>query len=176
MRTIVNTVVTICISCISSLYADSEGFSADAATKEIRDAPSWARMTSNDIKDNGEKLTKILEKYAGLMPDQARTLISKLSAHTGSSFDYDTASKIYVFNRIYFDVPKNVDENGWKVFGGWGGVPKNGGVINALYPLSYKKTGELELTETSGGYSGPSYRGLSEFDHFMKLFGRRQRK
>jgi polyhydroxyalkanoate synthesis regulator phasin len=164
---------------ISSATA-SLGFAADlnSAAKEILSAPDWTRTEAVEIANKridekrGKKIIDVMEKYAALSPEEARSLVSNLS-DSGKPYDLSIGGKIYIFNRVYCNVPEKVKKVDWKFFGGWGSVPQDKETVNSLYPLRKTKTGRLELFYLSGSYTGPPYRGLEEFDFLLKRFGKR---
>lgn len=156
-------------------------FNLELACKAINDAPSWTRMSEDTIDSAGPELTAVLKNYAKISPVEARKLVERLSdlskdISKGAAIDHDICGKIYVFNRIYCNVPEMVDRIDWKFFGGWGGIPGDELRLNALYPLTQGEGGSLDLTETSGGYYGPPYKGLEEFDFLLSRFGKREGK
>jgi len=142
--------------------------------KEIEMAPDWTAISEQKIARDGPKLTAILRKYTSLSTDNARKVVEKLNASSEKSFNLSIGGKIYVYNRLLFEVPEKADQNNWKFFGGWIGVPVNNGVVNPLFPLGKNQNGRLDLIYSFGGYAGPEYRGLSEFEYFLQRFGRRR--
>ncbi len=150
-------------------------FEMEVAVKEIVAAPSWSRMNATRRAEDGPIMMATLQKYIKLEPENARKLVQQLADF--SNKDQDARSnmdgKIYVFNRLYCNVPEKVDQNTWKFFGGWVGVPVKNGSVNAMHPLSLGKDGIIELTGSFRGYFGPRYQGLSEFDFLLNRFGRR---
>ena len=147
--------------------------------KEILKAPDWDQPEVDELikkrigKERGEKILNVLGKYTSLSTDQARALLILLS-DSGKKTDLRIGGKIYIFNRLYCDVPETVEREGWEFFGGWGGVPSSDKTINALYPLKKNEEGKLELHYLSGSYTGPNYRGVAEFDFLIERFGRRE--
>lgn len=179
---LITLVYTVLSSCLAiGAPPVSKIFELDVAVKEIQNAPNWIQMTEDKIALMGPQLTTILEKYMTISPKDARRIVERLSVgkdpnSSEPTSDREVGSKIYIFNRLYCNVPEMVSTSNWKVFGGWGGVPHNSDSLNALYPLTRQKNGTLKLTETFGGYGGPTYRGLEEFDFLLKRFGKRIRK
>lgn len=150
-------------------------FDIDLAIKDISAAPKWVSMGNEKFQMEGAKLIQILMQYTDLDPKEARNLVDKLSVPSGSLYtQMDIAGKIYIFNRLYCNVPDKSEMSDWKVFGDWRGVTVTQGRINSLFPLSKNKRDRLELTGHFHGYFGAPYRGLSEFDFLMKRFGRRK--
>lgn len=143
------------------------------AILEIRKAPDWSSLTHENLLVSGPKIMASLEKYGGLAPEDARRLVTSLTA-SGDEFDLNVGSKIYVFNRIYCDVPESAVQKTWESFGSWVGVPYKDGFVNSLYPLALSKDGKLELRYSFGGYAGGPYRGVEEFDFLFKRFGKRK--
>lgn len=154
----------------------SSAFDVEVAVNEIAAAPSWSRMSPERRLIDAPILLRILEKYLKLEPADARKLVERLAEV--SKKDQDTRSSIdgniYVFNRLYCNVPEKVEQTTWKFFGGWVGVPLKDSVVDAMYPLTPGKDRKLELTGSFRGYFGPQYRGLSEFDFLLDRFGKRK--
>lgn len=168
-------------SILGSDLHEQVDFDLELACRSINDAPSWTRMSGDTIDSEGPKLSSVLRNFAAISPENARKLVERLSALSQdpskeAAIDHDICGRIYIFNRLYCNVPRMVDRIDWKFFGGWGGIPGDELRLNALYPLTQGEGGSLELTETSGGYYGPRYRGLEEFDFLLSRFGKRERK
>ena len=167
------------------IFAASTSFGGevdlDSAAKEILKAPDWTRSEATEVankrigEQRGREILDIIEKHTNLSPEDARQLVIRLSA-SGKSYDLSISGKIYIFNRVYFNVPKMADKSDWKFFGAWGGIPQDKTTINALYPLRMTGEGKLELFYLSGSYAGPPYRGLDEFDFLLKKCGKRMNK
>ena len=162
--------VSIALIASSSVFADQ--IDIGAAVKEISSAPNWTGMDEVKITIEGPKIIQILEKYVDLPLQDARGLLRQL-LDSGGEFDLDIAGKVYIFNRLYCNVPASIKRDGWKFFGGWAGVPITASSVNSLYPLSVKNDSQLELKSVFSGYAGPPYRGLEELDYFIERFGRR---
>lgn len=147
--------------------------------KEILMLPDWTRLEVEELItkrvsiERGQKIVGTLEKYRELAPEKARQFVTLLSS-SGEKNDLSIAGKIYIFNRIYFNVPERVEKSNWKYFGGWGSVPDDGKTVEALYPLKVTNDGKLELHYISGSYTGPSYDGIGEFDFLLHKFGKRK--
>jgi hypothetical protein len=152
--------------------SQADQFDVDSAVKDIIAAPDWTVMNEKSLLIEGDKIIKILAKYCDLPSNNVRMLIQKLS-ESGDEFNLSIGSKIYILNRMFFNVPEIADRSGWKFFGGWAGVPINGSRVSALFPLSITDDGLTKIKNVFGGYSGASYRGLEEFDFFLERYGRR---
>lgn len=150
----------------------------DSVAKEILSAPDWTRTEAAEIANKridvkrGQKIVDVMTKCADLSPEEARRLVSNLSA-SGKPYDLSIGGRIYIFNRVYCNVPEKVKKVDWKFFGGWGSVPQDKETVDSLYPLRKTTTGRLELFYLSGSYTGPPYRGIEEFDFLLKRFGKR---
>lgn len=82
-------------------------------------------------------------------------------------------SKVFLLNRFIFRVPESEAQD-VRFFGGWYGVPFTNGVANLMWPLGYTDQGTITIKGGYGGYAGPPYRGVEEFDFFAKRYGRRR--
>jgi hypothetical protein len=147
--------------------------------EKIVEAPDWTRPEADELinkkvgVERGKKILASLEKYRDLSPEKARQFVALLSS-SGEKHDLNIAGKIYIFNRLYCNVPERVEKTGWKFFGGWGSVPDDGITVGALFPLKETNDGKLELHYVSGSYTGPSYEGIKEFDFLLQRFGKRK--
>jgi hypothetical protein len=81
-------------------------------------------------------------------------------------------SRLYLVNRIVFDVPSNAPLSA-PTFGSFIGVPADKSHIDLLWPLSYDTRKRLTLTGWFRGYAGPAYRWADEFDYFAIHYGKR---
>jgi hypothetical protein len=151
----------------------SLAFNIEDATKEIESASSWTRLSDKQVLTDGDKLTSILEKYVFLKTITAREIVERLEMLYQNKFDSDVAGKIYVFNRLFCNVPEKSNHEKWMFFGGWAGVSIKDNYVNSLFPLTKLDNGKLKLVYSFAGYTGPHYRGLAEFDFLIERFGRR---
>lgn len=172
-----STVIDACLSIFLWMVSNSAmmAFDIDLAVKEISGAPSWTGMNSEIILKEGPRLCAVLKKYVMIGPDDARNLVAKLSSMTDTKDLISFDGKIYVFNRLYCNVPERADLRDWKFFGGWGGIKITNNTIRAIFPLTRVGNGELELTEVYRGYYGIKYRGLDEFNFLFDKFGQRSK-
>lgn len=88
----------------------------------------------------------------------------------------EQVSKVYILNRVAFEVPSQYSTraNSNVLFGGWAGPPIENGIANIRWPLEYLPDGSIKIIGEFGGYMGPTYRALEEFDYFRSRFPRRQ--
>lgn len=151
----------------------------DSGVKEILNVSDWTRSEAVELANKrigekrGREILVVMEKFRNISPDDARQLVIKLT-NSGKPYDLGIGGKIYIFNRVYCNVPEIVKKEDWKFFGAWGSIPQDEKTVNALYPLRLTAEGKLELFYLSGSYAGPVYRGLDEFDFLLKRFGRRR--
>jgi hypothetical protein len=75
-------------------------------------------------------------------------------------------SVLYLVNRYIFNVPDASPRSEARFFGGWEGVPVTENEVNLLWPLAVGKSGDLEFSGTFGGYNGPVFQAVEEFDYF----------
>ena len=165
------------IALASALYLVSsvrtEAINIEDAVKTIIAAPDWTTMNGDNLSIEGQKLVKILRSFMELKPEEAKSLVSALNLLQIKRLDTGIAGKILIYNRLYCNVPSKPDRNGRRNFGGWNGSSGMGFTVDALYPLTQTDEGWLGLNQAFGGYTGPLYRGLEEFDYFYAKFGKR---
>ncbi len=168
-----NLIIILSVIFLWSTNSISLAFSLEDATKEIESASSWTRLSDKQVLTDGDKLTSILEKYLSLKTSNAREIVEKLEMSYQKNFNSDVAGKIYVFNRLFCNVPEKSHHEKWMFFGGWAGVSIKDDYVNSLFPLKKLENGKLKLVYSFAGYTGPHYRGLAEFDFLLERFGRR---
>jgi len=149
-------------------------FDLKSAIQEFSRIPDWTKLHRDNLPFEAKKITHVLNQYKHITPEEAEKLVSGL-LQIGDEFDMENNGKVYLFNRVYCDVPSYVERDQWRFFGGWSGVPVTETEVNALYPFTVKDDGTLELTGVFGGYFGSEYLGLEEFKYFLKRFGQRER-
>lgn len=150
-----------------------KAFEPETAAKEILQAPRWANMHQENFLELGPKLLTVLNTYKDLEPPQARLLVEAIVALQEDPFDLVTASQIFVFNRLYFNVPEWELLENWKSHSGFHGIPQKGFSFNSLYPLTLKN-GKFEFCGGSLAYAGGPYMGLKEFDYLAEKYGKRK--
>lgn len=141
------------------------------AVVEINAAPDWRGIPFPSDGTNGARLVNTLLKYKHYSPAKARRLVKMLIDTSGEPLELDVGGKIYIFNRLYSNVPESSTRTEWKVFGGWGGIAVDDNTINSMYPLVLSN-GVFKLEQFSG-YGGPPFQALEEFDWLLKRFGPR---
>ncbi|MDX2227245.1 MAG: hypothetical protein SFY92_09180 [Verrucomicrobiae bacterium] len=158
------------------MFTSIQGFSKDKGgfSEKMQDAPAWSSFVVDENKDKSEDTVKILGEAAENLPvEEARKcIISCLQERTDDKVG--AWSKVYVFNRLYFNVPEWEEKKSLRFFGGWIGIPEKDGKINVMFPLEKNANGRIFLSKNFGGYSGPDYDGLGEFDYFLKKYGLRK--
>ena len=160
--------------CFLLLLASNSKSNADDLGKaivEINQAPDWRSLPFPSDGSEAKKLVNTLMKYANYTPENAREIVKRLAISLEPISDLKVGGKIYIFNRLYCNVPRHSERVGWKVFGGWGGIGVGDNTIDSLYPLILKD-GEFTLEQFSG-YGGGNYQGLEEFEWLLKRFGQR---
>lgn len=163
--------VTIFCLFLVSMPAKSAENELQKAVVEISAAPDWRRIPFPSNGTTAARLVNTLLKYKDYCPEKARILVKMLINTSGKTLDLDVGGKIYIFNRLYINVPESSKRADWKVFGGWGGIAVDDHRINSMYPLVLSN-GEFKLEQFSG-YGGPPYQALEEFDWLLKRFGPR---
>lgn len=159
-------------------------YSKDKALSELQEAletaPPWALMPEKEMGRQGSELMEAIQKCALLAESDLRRLVEGyLAAHADSQVAGDEVSawsKIYVLNRYYFAVPATEERGEVKVFGGWSGMPQEADRLGILWPLEEAPDKSLRITGVLGGYFGPNYRALEEFDFFSTKYGRREER
>jgi hypothetical protein len=141
------------------------------AAFEISVAPDWRGIPFPNDGTTGAKLIDTLSRYTNYSPADARKLVMMLIDAGGDPPDLEVGGKIYIFNRLYCNVPESSKRDDWKIFGGWGGIAVDGNTVNSMYPLVLSN-GKFNLKQFSG-YAGPPYQALEEFDWLFKRFGQR---
>jgi hypothetical protein len=138
----------------------------------LKQLPAWTRLGA-DRRGRyrvAELLMPLLRERAENVRAAMKIYIRDLSK-TSQLNDIDGMSRLFVLNRYYFDVPSTISLEKIRSFGGWDCVPSDEKSLNPLWPWSIRR-GKKFLTGTFGGYFGPIYLALDEFDFFRKSFSR----
>lgn len=162
------------ILCFVLLFAGistTRGAGLEESIVAINAAPDWRALQFPHQNAEVKILMGCLLKYVRFAPEDFREIIKSLATSAEHNSDLAIGGKIYILNRLYCNVPRHSKRDGWKVFGGWGGIGVDENTIDSLYPLVLK-SGEFDLQQFSG-YGGPPYQGLEEFDWLLKRFGQR---
>jgi hypothetical protein len=147
------------------------------AAKIMSDCP--IRTLPTDIGRQASERQKIiacLEKivrYRTSVLRAAEVEYTKDLTARGSYSQLDDLGVLFLLNRYIFNVPDVSPRSEARFFGGWEGVPVTEETVNLLWPLSTAKSGGLEFTGAFGGYYGPAFQAVAEFDYFDHRFGRR---
>jgi hypothetical protein len=145
---------------------------ANNIVKTLEDAPSWTLIPPEDGAAR-TRLLAALEPLRKKSTDEIREGVLKYVAKLKPEDRTDGMSKIYVLNRIIFNVPSDELKCHAVFFGGWIGVPVEGDKINMMWPIGKDDKCHLVIAGVFSGYAGEAYRPLAEFDHFKTTYGRR---
>lgn len=129
--------------------------------------------------EESERLIDVANKLCKLStPDLRKVIEAVVDEVRDTHTDIDEWSKIYILNRVAFEVPnkysKKARGNHGIFFGGWGGVPTSRNFANIRWPVDYRPDGKAEIVGSFGGYMGDSYLAVAEFDFFAEQFPRRK--
>ena len=137
----------------------------------LRNVPAWTSISPSDDR-SARLLCEELGPVLKVDPDKLRAdLVRYIRIHEHDENALDEQSKIFVLNRMFFDVPSSDRQEDAQFFGGWRGVPLINGRVNLMWPVGIDRYGQLVLVGRFGGYFGPNYRPLEEFDFFRKKYG-----
>ncbi len=144
---------------------------------QMDSTPSWHSPSMHAGVPQWPELDKLGREFQKLSLEEARELVAIYHAKSFSETSYEDSalseSKVYVLLRFYFNVPEEELMEKTKSFGSWHGVPRKGNTLNPLWPLS-TTNGTLHVAGTFGGYYGPPYDALGEFDFFNVRYGPRK--
>lgn len=168
--------------CVTSQSGEPEQTSPEHSVNEVvrllKTCPSWLLLAKGDQKAKRDIIDH-LEKIARHDPITIRQAVVRYTSALWSRQEYNaaSASAVFLLNRFIFNAPEKepLTSSETPLFGGWAGTPKPDRAVNRLWPFTYDSEGTLQLTGRSGGYSGPPYRGIEEFDYFARNFGLRVR-
>jgi hypothetical protein len=132
-------------------------------------------MGHADLKAKSEVLIGAVYRACHLSTNEARSVVASLIGQTNGLTSFHNHSKVYIFNRVYCNVPESEVVGKIWPFGGWGIESSSSkGHMNILYPLKTNSSGVFYITVPSPPYGGPAFQGLNEFDEFLKLYGKRK--
>lgn len=141
----------------------------------LHSLPAWSDLAQDATEDRRAFLAGIAElqhRDTQILRDVVRGYRMRQEASPGG-YDVAAMSRLYVLNRVLFDVPERVDVP-MRRFGSFTGVPVRDGSVDELWPLSVGASGNLELPGRFQGYFGESYLAVEEFDYFAETFQRRE--
>jgi hypothetical protein len=138
----------------------------------LESCPAWSALDRDDIAGR-RRVLECLRPFQRADTALVRQVLQQFeSKHRDDPSD--EVFKLFVLNRYLFNVPPRVSAGDAKFFDAWRVTRYDGkGGADLLWPLSIDESGRLVLTAAAGGYSGPPYRALAEFDYFCQRFGRR---
>lgn len=165
------------------------GIPLDILVGELAAAPSWAEMNSQDIEVQGPKLLAVCQTIAALPENEIRdVIVDYMKDKDWRSGNYSSWTKIYVLNRVCFDIPARIQIQ--RLFNKYfldGGAahrkypydPEE--VVNGMYPLAIRD-GKLSIRnlflyyDVQGVFYSDdrSYPVLEEFDYLRGNFHRRK--
>jgi hypothetical protein len=146
---------------------------AEELVKLIEACPAWIDVTGADLV-GGQRITECLSVVADSDTPTIREAVKRLVwKHEDKEDEMGVQTKVFLLNRLIFNVPVSSKRKESPVFGGWVGVPSDDETINLLWPFETNTDGKLELISGFRGYAGEPFEALGEFDSFNKRFGRR---
>jgi hypothetical protein len=137
--------------------------------------PAWSDIGRDDTERRRDVIVRLLrlsDNDTSVLRDVVSGYVQRKTA-SPTGYDVAAMSRLYVLNRVLFNVPSTVPL-ATPGFASFAGIPSADGVVNELWPLSQDRFGNLELTGQFAGYFGESYLAVQEFDYFAATFGRRQ--
>jgi len=154
---------------LASAMADTK-----TAAEQIRTAPRWGGLDKDSYASRSKEIATHLEEFIHLPVNEAREVIKlALQEKVSASKLGAIVDTLYLANRVYFDIPENVEVKDVKTFGGTYIGGGNVGERKVVWPLVFSKDGTYALEGTYNAYAGPVYDVLGEFDYFSKKYKRR---
>jgi len=154
--------------------------SIEEAKAALRKAPGWTpgKMSSDERARLVETIVEICRLETPMLREVVASFMDDLKPNKPDVNEVDEWSKIYILNRIAFDVPPEYPLGGGRdeigFFGGWAGVPVDDRKVKLRWPVDYGQQGLVSITGEFGGYFGDKYQGVLEFDAFAERFERRK--
>lgn len=143
-----------------------------AAVYLLEDFPDWTGRKPSWVQRN--RFRNTAQELGKLDSDALRSAISSYLAAIPAADQFEARGKIYVLNRYLFAVPSGPHPEVRRFGGFWDARPKAySHQYLPLWPLEVDRSGNLVVSHGMGGYMGPGYRALQEFDYFRDEFGRR---
>jgi hypothetical protein len=136
----------------------------------LGNVPSWTSVGNTQA---GEKLIGALNPLLSKKTEDLRIGISKYIETLNDGNKLAGYSKIFVLNRLLFNVPDREDLNKANFLGGWGGVPFDDKYVNMMWPIGKNTKGRFILVGYFSSYLGVEYAAIEEFDYLNKNYGRR---
>ncbi len=161
-------------ACASQIKSGSSTLSAVATTKDamveaILQAPQWEYRA---FEAGGDKiLLKVLLNLGEFNNEDLREIVARLMSSSGGGPTRDQWFKVYVINRLVFDIPADATWRDIKGAPGGFGLPP--GIESATWPVLFRGDNKVAISSRSAGYSGPDYQGLKEYDYLASRYGRR---
>ncbi len=125
---------------------------------------------SADHERDRYRLEVLLKKLNTLPTASLRTQIEAVGNDKKSFIGQDTWALYFFINRYVFAVPSENVRPGSR-FGSFLAPPM--GAAPGTWPLLITDDGNISVAPGFGGYSGPPYKYLEEFDYFATTYGRR---
>lgn len=141
-------------------------------------SPAWDTLKDNSsLLENQNMILENLFKISKYDLTTIRGAISFFVEKKKSTNEYNVSnmSRLFLLNRYIFNIPESIPFDA-PAFGGWVGVPIKNKIINRLWPLTVNKDGVIMIDGEFGGYFGPDYRAVEEFDYFQEKFATRSFK
>lgn len=150
------------------------------AKAALRKAPGWTpgEMTPDEKTQLIATIVEICRLETPVLREVVESFMNDVKLEEPHIDELYEFSKIYILNRIAFDLPleypvgKGRDDNIF--FGGWVGGPVHNRKARLRWPVDYGPDGTVSITGQFGGYNGDEYLGVVEFDFFAKHFPRRK--
>lgn len=167
MRYLILVVIFLCANCSAC-----QGKEALSMVDEFDKAKSWVAGFN---KQQNELFLKICSNICRQDKKEVRQFIKKFLKKKGNEINLADLGKIYILNRLYFDLPSKERLDKARFFGGWIGVPVfNEKEVNILWPLSKNKDGSIFIEYPFEGYLGEAYQALEEFDWMERNYKKRK--
>lgn len=158
------------VQIVSSPPSSVNASSGESLAKVLHDLPSWVSMQELG-KEQRESASREYFRISKRPLSEIRQGVAAYVREFGSNIE--ALSKVFLLNRFVFKVPSSVGRMKNVYFGSWRGVPFTKDTVDPLWPLSLDSGGNLRIVGVFGGYYGPKYMALDEFEYFAATYGPR---
>lgn len=175
--TILTLICSLCLSCDrgreSANAISSDQFDpvmTNIFSTAVDNLPDWMGSIEGEetIGDNCLQILQLTDKQ---YVDTLRSYVELLMAN--GRYSTEAMAKLYLLNRVFFNVPEWEDKEQVKFYGGFIGVPVQDEKINLIWPLIVRNTGEYQVENVSAGYAGDDYLAVEEAVAFSTMYGKR---
>ena len=138
--------------------------------------PAWSRSVDSSLQVNYQPALDVARMFVSRSAAVRRLFVEEYALrYCSQELDLERASGLYLLFRIVFRLPKSLNRDDARVFGGWlhPSIGSGSPTFDIAWPVRIDARTDALSVETFRGYFGKGYDALGEYDYLASRFSLR---